>query len=166
MNFVAQIVGGIAVSLWVVSIQNEKRKNVLVYQGFANFLYMIEYALLGAFSASSMNMISTIRCFLFSKSRNENQNGSKLQVVLFSILIILLGLFTYDGVLSIIPPFITILYTISSWHKNVFFNRLAVLFAAIIWIYYNYMVGAYISVLGNVFEIASFIVAYVRFKNN
>ena len=56
MSFVAQIIGGFAIALWVVSIQNEKREKILLFQFWANVLYMFEYGLLGAISASVMNL--------------------------------------------------------------------------------------------------------------
>lgn len=161
MNYLAQIIGVFAIALWVISIQNKKREKILLFQFWANGLYMVEYALLGAISASSMNLVSTLRCLVFYKGEKEK---SFVGLMLFCIIVIILGIFTYDGILSIIPVVITLFYTISSWFKNPFWNRITVLVAAIIWIYYNFSVGAYITVVGNVFEIISGIISLVRYK--
>ena len=95
MNFVAQIIGVFAISLWVISIQNKSRDKILMFQFWSNILYMIEYAMLGAYSASVMNMVSSVRCLVFSKSKKSS--GFSF-VILFSLIIIILGVFTYDGV--------------------------------------------------------------------
>ncbi len=160
MKFLAQIIGSLAVSIWVLSIQNKERKNILKFQAVANFLYIIEYALLGAYSAASMNFISTLRCIIF-KEKEENSKW----LIIFIILILLLGLLTYEKPISLIPVIITIFYTISSSKSNVKWNRIAVLASAFIWLYYNYKVGAYIVILGNILEIISGIVSLKRYIN-
>lgn len=162
MIFLAQIIGGLAISLWVVSIQNKERKNILLFQGVANLLYIIEYSLLNAYSAASMNLISTIRCFIFRKV--DEKKLHKLTII-FIGLILILGLLTYNGILSLIPILISIIYTISSSNKNAKYNRIAILIAAFIWIYYNYKVEAYITIVGNIFEIISGILSLIRFKD-
>ncbi len=161
MSFVAQIIGGFAIALWVVSIQNEKREKILLFQFWANVLYMFEYGLLGAISASVMNFVSSIRCLTFYKS---NKCNSYLSLIVFSLFVIFFGILTYDGFLSFIPIVITFLYTVSSWVKNPVWNRVTVLFAAIVWIFYNFTVGAYITMVGNILEIISGVVALVRYK--
>ena len=162
MSFFAQLIGCMAISFWVISIQYKDRKNILLFQAIANLFYSIEYFLLGAFSASIMNLLSTFRCFIFSKTKKKT---TKLFNFLFCLIILIIGIFTYNGLLSLIPPIITLFYTISSSKHNNMWNRLTVLVAAFVWIFYNYKVGAYITILGNIFEIASGILSIVRFRN-
>jgi len=85
-------------------------------------------------------------------------------LLLFVFLILFIGVFTYDGVLSLIPIVISVFYTLSSFNSNAKWNRFCVLFLAFVWIYYNFKVEAYISILGNLMEIVSGILALVRFK--
>lgn len=162
MIFLAQIIGGLAVSVWVLSIQNKERKNILIFQSIANLLYTIEYTLLGAYSAASMNLIGTIRCFIFSKI---DEDKSKKLLIPFIILILILGILTYNGIISLIPIIIYIFYTISSAKTDAKWNRIVILITAFIWIYYNYKVEAYITIVGNIFEIISGLAALIRFKN-
>lgn len=162
MIFCAQIIGGFAISLWVVGLQVKNRKNVLLFQCAANFLYFLEYFMLGAISASLMNLFSTLRCLFFAKVDDKK---ARLFSILFVVVILFIFVFIYDGVLSLIPIIITIIYTISSSKSDAKWNRLCVLVTAFIWIYYNYKVGAYITILGNVMEIVSGTIALVRFKN-
>lgn len=162
MAYFAQLIGCMAISFWVISIQYRDRKNILLFQAIANSFYSVQYFLLGAYSACTMNLLSTVRCFIFSKANNKT---TKLFNFLFCLIILFIGIFTYNGFLSLIPPIITIFYTISSSTHNNMWNRLTVLLAAFVWIFYNYKVGAYITILGNIFEIASGILSIVRFKN-
>ena len=160
MEFFAQIIGGIAVAFWVVSIQNKDRKNILFFQTIANFLYLVEYFMLGAFSAGLMNLVSLIRCFVFSRKGDEDITFK--YIAFFSTLVVFFGMFSFKGLISLIPIIITLFYTVSSWSAK--WNRITVLIAAFIWIYYNLSVKAYISILGNVFEIISGIFAIIKFR--
>lgn len=161
MNFIAQIIGSLAISIWVLSLQSKQRSKLLKLQSLANLLYFFEYILLGAFSAASMNLTSSIRCLLFSKRTEEE---TKIWNIIFIIIIFILGIITYNGLLSLIPIIITSLYTISSSKNDTKYNRIVVLTSAFIWTYYNYKVKAYITILGNVFEIISGIISLIRFK--
>ena len=164
INYLAQIVGIIAIIFWVFSIQNKKQYKILFFQFLANFTYIIQYVMLNALGAASMNFISAIRSFIFYRKRKNNQDISKNYLIFFIVLIVLLGIITYQNYLSLIPIIITIFYTISVYLKDAKWIRVTILVAAVVWIYYNYSVGAYICIIGNIFEIISGIVALYRFS--
>ena len=71
-----------------------------------------------------------------------------------------------NGIFNLIPIIITLAYTYSVWQDNLTVTRLVFLIAAFIWIYYNIKVGAYVSIVGNMFEIISGITALIRFKRS
>ena len=164
INFLAQLIGFIAVTFWVFSIQRKEQSQILFLQFIANLIYVIQYSLLGAFSAASMNFTSSIRSYVFYKKRKSNKEISINYLIFFIILIVLLGIITYKDFLSLIPIFITIFYSISNWLKDAKWIRIVVLVCAFIWIYYNCIVGAYICIVGNVFEILSGTIALFRFS--
>ncbi len=164
-NLLAQIIGLIAISLWTLSIQNKRQYKILFLQAVANLMYAIEYFLLGAISAASMNFISCIRCFLFSLKRKNNEDIPQFWLIFFLFSLLLLGILSFKDYLSLIPIVITIFYTIASYMKNSNWIRIVLLVAAFIWIYYNYVVGAYVGIIGNLLEIISGIVSLIRFRN-
>ena len=163
-NYVIQLIGIVAVFLWVISVNYKEQYKILFLQALANLFYTIQYALLGVFSAASMNFSSFFRCYIFYRKRKQKENISKLWLIVFVLLVIILGLFTYDNYLSLIPIIITLFYTISSWMKNSTWIRIVFLIAAFIWVYYNYTVGAYVCIFGNVLEIVSGISSIIRFS--
>lgn len=165
MNVLAQILGALAIICWVISIQQKNKQNILVCQIVANGLYAIQYYLLGALTAASMNFTSFLRSIVFYDNEKKNRKHSKFSLLFFSSAIIIFGALTYNGLFNLIPIVITLAYTYSVWQNNLFIARLVFLTAAFIWIYYNIKVGAYISIIGNVLEIISGITALIRFKN-
>ena len=163
-NYIIQLIGIIAVFLWVISVHYKEQYKILFLQALANLVYTIQYALLGVFSAASMNFLSLIRCYIFYRKRKQKEDISKLWLIVFILLGIILGILTYDNYLSLIPIIITLFYIISSWMKNSTWIRIVFLIAAFIWVYYNYTVGAYVCIIGNILEIISGISSIIRFS--
>ena len=185
-EILAQICGIVAIIVWNISIQNKKLEKILYFQFLANLLYSMEYFLLGAPIAGFMDFSSGCRCFVFYYKNKKKQPISKKWLFLFITLIIGIGILGYTSPLSLIPVFLTFFYTITSYSKTSNFTRIAfiitifytissylkkakwirivVLIAAFIWIYYNYKVGAYVGIIGNIIEIISGVVSIYRFK--
>ncbi len=161
---IAQIIGFFAIALWVYSVQNKNQSKILFFQFLANLMYGVEYFLLDAFPAVAMNLSSSLRCLLFYNKRKNNEEIPKSWLIFFLLLVLLLGIITFDNIISIIPITITIFYTLSSWMKDTKWCRIVFLVCAFIWIYYNYKVKAYISIVGNVMEIISGIISLIRFR--
>lgn len=161
---IAQIIGFFAIALWVYSVQNKNQSKILFFQFLANLMYGVEYFLLNAFPAVAMNLSSSLRCLLFYNKRKNNEEIPKSWLIFFLLLVLLLGIITFDNIISIIPITITIFYTLSSWMKDTKWCRIVFLVCAFIWIYYNYKVKAYISIVGNVMEIISGIISLIRFR--
>lgn len=165
MILIAQVFGILAIIFWIVSVQRKNKKNILFNQMMANIFYTIQYFLLGVFSASSMNFMSSLRSLVFYSFEKKNKEITKVWLIVFISLVLICGFLTWENSLSIIPIVITLFYTISIWMKDAKWIRFVFLIAAFIWIYYNFKVGAYVCILGNFLEITSGIIALIRFND-
>ena len=162
-NILIQLVGLGAIFFWVISIQKKEQHDILFLQAISNLFYVIQYFLLGVIVAGLMNLVSGFRCFMFYLFLKNKKDISKLWLIVFLVLLVLFGFLSYDGYLSLIPLIITIGYTITSNLKNSKWLRIFFLISAFVWIYYNFTVGAYVFIIGNILEIISGVVALVRF---
>jgi|SRR5574344_963193 hypothetical protein len=162
-NIYIQLIGVVALIFWVISIQTKNKTKLLKLQNVANLFYAIQYAFLGAFSATGMNCISLLKGIVFLKSEKSQKQSSKIQLTIFSGLIIAIGIITFQTWYSIIPIIITLAYTYSTWQKNATIIRITFLVAAIGWIIFNTIVGAYSPLIGNFIEVVSGITAIVKF---
>lgn len=160
----AQLVGLCAVVFFISSIQLKEKTKILFFQLVANIFYFVQYILLGVYAAAAMNLLTVWRCFVFKKYDEKNKTIPLKYLIVFISLIICFGIFNYNGLLSLIPPTITIIYAISSYQKNTEIIRLSFLMCAFIWVFYNFSVGAYASLIGNGFEVVSGIIALIRFR--
>lgn len=133
-------------------------------QVIANGIYGIEYLLLGAFSAASMNFLSFLRLLVYYFYTSLNIKMPKWILFVFIALVLLFGIITYDGLISLLPIIITVLYTYAFWQNNLNVARIIYIVAAIIWIYYNYEVGAYVGIIGNALEITTGLISLIKYR--
>lgn len=133
-------------------------------QVIANGIYGIEYLLLGAFSAASMNFLSFLRLLVYYFYALLNIKMPKWILFVFIALVLLFGIITYDGLISLLPIIITVLYTYAFWQNNLNVARIIYIVAAIIWIYYNYEVGAYVGIIGNALEITTGLISLIKYR--
>ncbi len=162
MNLLAQVILFIAFLFFISSIQMKEKRKLVFLQLIANLFYGIGYWILNVKTAVCMNFISVIRCIILYFTKKKKPPIIYLFILIS--LIIIIGIITYQNLLSIIPICITILYTISTWQDDMKVIRYLFIIAAIFWIIYNLYVGAYAAIIGNIFEIISGIIAIIRFK--
>ena len=164
MVILAQVLASFAILFWVISILLKNKKNILLMQVIANGIYGIEYLLLGAFSAASMNFLSFLRLLVYYFYALLNIKMPKWILFVFIALVLLFGIITYDGLISLLPIIITVLYTYAFWQNNLNVARIIYTVAAIIWIYYNYEVGAYVGIIGNILEITTGLISLIKYR--
>lgn len=164
MVILAQVLASFAILFWVISILLKNKKNILLMQVIANGIYGIEYLLLGAFSAASMNFLSFLRLLVYYFYALLNIKMPKWILFVFIALVLLFGIITYDGLISLLPIIITVLYTYAFWQNNLNVARIIYIVAAIIWIYYNYEVGAYVGIIGNILEITTGLISLIKYR--
>lgn len=155
MNIASLIIGIIAFIFFGISLLQKDVKNILIWQIIANVFYAIQYFLIGGYSAVAMNFLNIARSIVFFIFINKNKKISIEAFIIFIIMTIFLGIFTFDGYRSLLPTFICLLYTYATYQNNLFVTRIIYLATAFIWIYYNTVIRAYTGLLGNSFEIVS-----------
>jgi len=165
MNILAQVFGLCALILMFYSYQKNNKKGFLLVQTFANLFYGIQYFLLNAFSAMVSNIISIIRCIVFYKYENKNKKIPIYILLIFEISIIILGIFTFENIYSIIPVFIACVYTYGTWQKNLKVTYFIGVIVAALWIIYNFVVGAYVAIIGSVIEFIGSVIGLSKLKN-
>jgi len=161
----AQLIGACAIAVIVLSVQFKTKKNIMIFQCIANLLYSFQYLFLNAFSASSLNIVTAIRCLCFYKYDKNQKRIPTFFIFIFILIILFVGFLNYRNLLDIIPIFISIIYTIFSASKNPNKFRKAFMFCSFIWIFYNFINQAYVSAFGNICEIISSLNALSRYND-
>lgn len=158
----AQLIGAAAMLTITLSVQCRKKKHMMMVQSAAHMLYGFQYALLGAFSAAFMDIISVLRNILFYK---YDKDRKKIPLILPTIVILVtafVGILTYTNTLSLLPVIIAILYTIGASFRDPRVYKYIFGTCAIAWLFYNLKFQAYVCVIGNIMEITSTAIALIR----
>ena len=162
MGVFAHIFGIIGIFFLVVSVQCNKKSSILVFQIFANLFYGLQYLTLGAFSAGAMSIVSLLRCLVFYYYDSKKSIVPIWMFLILASTVVAPIFFTYDDLLSLLPIIATLVYSYAVWQKNLSLFRKLVMSVSSLWVVYNFAVGAYISVIGSVFEFVSSIIAIYR----
>jgi len=164
MNVSSQVIGLFALFFMCLSYQKKTKKDFLFIQIIANAFYGLQYLLLNALSALASNIISIIRSLTFYKYEKNSKEVPLSLFLIFEIVIVVFGIITFKNYYSIIPIFIACIYTYATWQKNLKRTYFIGIIAAILWIYYNFVVGAYVSIIGSLFELFSSFIGLIRLK--
>lgn len=159
-NMFNQFFGLIATILSIVSLLCTKKKKLMKMQMIANIMFTLQYIVLKATSAAFVGAIAILRSLFFS-----NNKYRRSKVAFLIALAIFAAIISYDGTfLSLIPIINSILCILGASMKNVRYYKVVYGICSAIWMYYNYMVGAYVVIISNIFEIASATIGYLKHK--
>lgn len=166
MNYIAQILGFIALIFIILSYQNTKKEKFLLIQIFANVFFGLQYLTLKAFSAFCSSCISLIRTLIFFKYEKQDKKTPTFILVIILTAISIFGILTYEGIYSLIPIIIALGYSYGTWQSNLKLTYTIGIITSILWIYYNFLVGAYVSIIGSVFELLASITGLIKINKN
>lgn len=165
MVILIQVLGLCAMISWVLSIQMKEKSTILELQILASLFYGVHYGLLDAMSAVGVTIISIIRLVTIYLIEKKGKEVPFYVFITFILMLVGVGIVTYAGPISLIPIVITMIYTYTTWQKNTKIIRGAFLVTGSMWIIYNFSVGSYLLMIGNLFEVISSVISLLRFKN-
>ena len=165
---VAQVIGVLAVVLYLVSFQLKKRKQIVLATCTSNSLYVLQYLLLGAFSGAILDILSTISSFFAGKKRAPwLQRYAKLVACTIFALIFVAGLtisILQRDWIELLPIAGALLQTGCLWFDDEQTIRKFGLAGAPFWLIYNYISQAYGAAIGSLLTIISTVIAIVRYR--
>lgn len=166
---VSQVIGIMAVALYLLSFQLKKRRQIVWSTCLSNALYVLQYLLLGAFSGAVMDFLSTVSSFLAGKKnafwfKRHMKLIALLNFGLITVVGIVLAVVQRDPV-ELLPIAGALLQTGGLWFDDEQTIRKFGLGSAPFWLFYNFISQAYGAALGSVLAICSSIIAMVRYRN-
>lgn len=76
---------------------------------------------------------------------------------------VILSIFSYDGLISVLPTIAVILYSIAIWQKNLRVTRIIEVISCILFIIYNINVLAIAGLISTIIEMFFALIAIYRF---
>lgn len=162
MQIIIQAIGILGILASVIAFQTKKHNQILLFKTLNEFLFAIQYFLLGAYTGMAMNLVGCVRNTFLTK-QVEKGKKTTATVTIFSILFIVFGIFTWSGFKSILIMVAKVLSTVAYGNKNTSLVRVIILLTSIGWLTYNVCVFSIAGVLCEAFTIVSVIVGIIRF---
>lgn len=158
---VAQILGVLAFILSAVSFQAKSFKMINILKIISQILFTVQYFMLGAFTAMFMNMFSFLRGIIYIDLEKKNKSTVLAQIV-FSVIFIVLGIITWDGIICVLAMMGTVIQTIAFGNKNPAKIRLINLPTCFMWMVYNLHYSSLGGLLSDIFSFISIIIGLIR----
>ncbi len=169
MKILPQIIGVLAVVTFLLSYQQKKRKNIILFNFISRCLYILQYLLLSAFSGAIFDILAAVSSVFAGKKHHPFiKTHIKKIVLITNASIIAIGViiaYHNQSFLDIYALAGVLLEINALWLNSEKAIRWVSLFAAPFWFAYNFFSYAYGSAVGNVFTIISIIIAMIKYKN-
>lgn len=153
-------IAGLAVG--ILAYQSNKHKNIVLCKLANELLFGIQYVFLGAYTGALMNGLSCIRNYIFVENVKKKRSNLVWQII-FSIIIVIFGIISWESWFSLIPIYAKILTTIAYGIKNPRTIRFLTIPSSISWLVYNYHYGSVAGAVNEAFVLVSLSIAIVRF---
>lgn len=164
MNFILiQFIGFIGLFFVILSFQKDKRSFTLISQLISSVFFMTHYILLNAWTGAAMNLISTLRAYIFYKKNSISWIDHKLIMYLFILLFWIGSFLTWQGYISLLPAISMSLECIALWNNKTKNMRWLMLLARPGWITYSFLVGSYAGIATDILITFSIIGSIIRF---
>ena len=159
LYILAQIIGFIAFFVSLIAYHRKDKKNILINMITANIINLFHYLLLGAYSGCITKLLAIFRdCFIILK-KNCNNFLNYFYFIFFIIFYIIASIFTFNGILSILPLLAALIYTIFIWNGNELRLKKIAFICYFIWLIYNIFVMSISGIVSNVISIVSTLIA-------
>ena len=160
----AQIIGLFAVTAFLLSYQQKKRTNIIIWNATSRILYIIQYILLGAFEGVALDIMGTVSSFMAHKKNNKIiKKHLTLFIIIINLIIFCVGLSMYENIFSLFPIVGVILHTSAFWITEEKTIRKVSFLGSPFWLVYNLVSHAYGSAIGDILSMVSIGMAIYRY---
>ena len=164
MKIAANVIGVLAVVMFVLSYQFKTRNKIILFNGASRVFYVLQYILLFAFEGAVMDVVALIvTVFAQRKDSKFFSKYPKVLILVSNLFIIGAGLALYKSPISLLPIFGVLFETGALWLKNEKHIRIVSFLGAPFWLVYNLVFCAYGSLIGNIMTMCSIGIAIFRY---
>ncbi len=163
-NLPAHICALIGFIFLIISTQEKNKNKILISQSLFYLFFFLQYILIGVYSASILCIVSLIRNIIYYFKTNKLSYFIIILVLIIGTITGIYDINNYGLIIPFLPLVINLIYTYVLSKNNIKFIKKGFLICSIIWIIYNYFIGAYIGLICNILEMFSYILYFQRLK--
>ncbi len=163
-DILIQVIGLIAFAMFLLSYQVRSNCGLFAMQTVGNFLFALQFYLLGGLGGAVGSLISCFRNLLLLGRKKYPILGAKFWPVLICALSLASCIYIWQSWLSILPFFSVLSATIGYWSDNALKLRMFNLCCASpCWLIYNASIHSVGGILNETFAISSILLSIYRF---
>ena len=160
---IVQILGIISLVLFVVSLQQRRKENLLLWQIAGTLLFVAQYVLSDRLTGALTFSVVAVRGLVFYIYRKKDLKPSVAVLVVFLAALLGSTIISWQNMLSVIPFLATAAKTWGTWQDDMKWTRRVSLLSQTIMIAYDLAAGMYTAALTEACNSVSTIVAMRRF---
>lgn len=162
---ISQIVGFIAFVISLIAFHRNKKEKIFKTLMVANFLDIMHYLLLGAYSGCFTKIIALVRNeIIILKEKNQKFNNTLVLITLF-IIYLISGILTYKNIYSVLPILAAMIYLYFVWNGDELKVKKAAFYCYFLWLIYNICVFSIVGIISNCVSLISTFIAMYNEKN-
>jgi len=155
--YIAQAVGFIGMAFLFIAFQHNDKKKILWLQAGTAAAFSIHFFMLGAFAGMAVNLLNIPRNIVFARSQR------RVWTYVFIGLFLLLGIFVWEGPLSLLPIIAACISTVVFSFENPRYIRFLSLPIVLFWMVYNIASFSVPGVMTEAFGLISISIAIFRY---
>lgn len=163
MNIVSQVFGFLGVLSNIIGVQFKDKKNIMFAFIIANIFFALCFGLLKSYSGMVISLFAVIQTIINYFFDKNNKKIPIYLIVIYIVISLVCGVFTYKAALDILPIVCSVLYTISVIQTKENRIRIITLINVILWTLYDFLVGAYTAGANSIFLTISTFIAIIRY---
>ena len=168
MKLIPQFIGLLAVATFLLSYQQKKRKNIILFNVISRCLYILQYLLLGAFSGAVLDILGAVASVVAGKKHTGLiKKHLTLVILLMNGLIVAAGLtiaIINQSWLDLFSLAGVLFHTGAFWLSSEKIIRRISLAGSPFWFVYNFLSHAYGSAVGDLLTMGSILLAMYRHR--
>lgn len=157
-----RIIGFIGLVLTFAAFQSNKHKNIVIIKLVSEFVFGIQYLIVGAYTGCVLNILGSVRNFTYLKL-DEKGKSTRTAMLVFMAVFTVAAIFTWDSWLSIFPLVGKLFSTAAYSLKNPRKIRMLNVPTAIMWVVYNVTFHMWEALFADSMSLVSVMIAIVRF---
>ena len=161
MKIIAQLIGFLGIAISFIIYQQKERKKLLIWKLVSDTVWMLHYALLGAFSAVVVTFIGVIRETVYLNEGKKWAN-KKFWIVIFCLINIVCAFHTWKGLFSLLPTIASLIAVVSFAMQKPKITRIFSFPISFCMITYDFFTGSIAGIVNQIFTITSSIIGVIR----
>lgn len=156
---ISQVVGFIAFIISLVAYHKKKKEKIFETMMLANFLDMVHYLLLGAYSGCITKVIALVRNKIIIIKEKYKKFDSRVVLIILLTVYLISGILTYKNVFSVLPILSAMIYLYFVWNGDELQVKKIAFYCYFLWLIYNICVFSVAGIISNCVSIISTFIA-------